>query len=66
MPRELALLTIAAIDGEAKAASKERRPEGPERTSGDGAWALPERANLSTATCEPSYARTMPCWMSRR
>ena len=66
MPRELALLTSAAIDGEAQAASKERRPEGPERTSGDGAWALPESANLSEAKCEPYYARTMPCWMSRR
>jgi len=43
MPRELALLTIAAMDGEAQAASRERRPGGPERTSGDGAWALPRK-----------------------
>ena len=49
MPREPALLTSAAIDGDAQAASRERRPGGPERTSGDGAWALPERANLSKA-----------------
>ncbi len=66
MPREPALLTSAAIDGEAQAASRERRPGGPERKSGDGAWALPEIANLREAKCEPYYARTMPCWMSRR
>jgi len=41
MPREPALLTSAAMDGGAQAASRERRPGGPERTSGDGAWAVP-------------------------
>lgn len=43
MPRDLALLTSAAMDGEAQAASKERRPGGPEQKSGDRAWALPRK-----------------------
>ena len=41
VPWEPALLTSEAMDGEAQAASRERRPGGPQRTSGDGAWAAP-------------------------
>ena len=41
MLRETALLTSAAMDGEVKSASSERRPGGPQRASGDGAWAGP-------------------------
>ena len=44
MPREPALLTSKAMDGEAKSASSERRPGWPQRTSGDGAWATPTHA----------------------
>ena len=53
MPHEPALLTSAAMDGEAQAASRERRPGGPERTSGDGARATPVSANLARLKCEP-------------
>jgi hypothetical protein len=42
MPHEPALLTSGAMDGGAQAASRERRPGRPERTSGDGAWAIPK------------------------
>jgi hypothetical protein len=39
MPQEPAWLTSAARDGGAQAASRERRPGRPKRSSGDGAWA---------------------------
>ena len=44
MPREPALLTSAAMDGEARSASRERSPGWAQRTSGDGAWAAPIHA----------------------
>ena len=40
--REPASPASAAMDGEAQAARSERGPGGPERTSGDGAWATPK------------------------
>ena len=40
-PQEPAWLTSGAMDAGAQAASRERRPGRPQRTSGDGAWAPP-------------------------
>ena len=47
VPQEPALLTSAAMDGGAQAASSERRAGCPKRTSGDGAWAAPRLKNAS-------------------
>jgi hypothetical protein len=41
MPREPALPTSGAMDGEAQSASSDRRPGWPQGVSGDGAWAAP-------------------------
>ena len=46
MPHEPALLTSAAMDGEAQSASSERSPGWAERTSGDGALAAPSRREI--------------------
>jgi hypothetical protein len=43
MPREPALLTSAAMDGEAQSASRERSPGWAQRTSGDGGVGSPDR-----------------------
>jgi len=43
MPREPAWLTSGGMDAEPQAASRERRPGRPQRTSGDGAWAATTR-----------------------
>ena len=45
MPREPAWLTSAGMDAEAQAASRERRPGRPQRSSGDGARAAPTHGN---------------------
>ena len=50
MPHEPALLTSAALDGEAQSASRERRPGWPERTSGDGAWVAPTYTGFCTSS----------------
>ena len=44
MPQEPAWLTSGGMDAEAQAASRERWPRWPPRTSGDGAWAAPTSA----------------------
>jgi hypothetical protein len=45
VPREPAWLTSAGMDAEAQAASRERRPGRPQRSSGDGARAAPTHGN---------------------
>ena len=46
MPREPASLAERSQDGEARAASSERRAGCPQRTSGDGVWAAPSHTNV--------------------
>jgi len=55
MSREPALLTSGAMDGEAQSASSERQPGGRKRTSGDGAWAAPNRRQSSAARVSFSW-----------
>ena len=56
MPHEPALLTSAAMDGDAEAiwlaqsASRERSPGWAQRTSGDGAWVAANYAGFCTSS----------------
>ena len=50
MPHEPALLTSAAMDGEAQSASRERSPGWAQRTSGDGAWVAANYAGFCTSS----------------
>jgi hypothetical protein len=63
MPREPALLTSAAMDGEAQSASRERSPGWAQRTSGDGAWAAPIDTAADFLHSSSSFCRSrLPCF----
>jgi hypothetical protein len=57
MPQEPAYLTSAGMDAGAQAGPSERRAGGPQRTSGDGAWAAPNGCHSHPAAFKRLFYR---------